>query len=117
MRQVLYIESKLIYDSRTNFSFHPVQTRARVRSSVESGHLFWAIGAKQRSSANGILGYVIILSRLPFRMNQSAKIQRQCPVIDDCCTKDEGGRGLCVLARFSVAIVTHRGEVSRHVLL
>lgn len=47
--------------------------------------------------------------RLPFPMNQLTKIQWQYSVIDDVV------RG--VHARFIAAIVTHRGEVSRHVLL
>lgn len=42
-------------------------------------------------------------------MNQLAKIQWQCLVIDDIV---QG-----VYARFNVAIVTHRSELSRHVLL
>lgn len=44
------------------------------------------------SSPNESPSYIIILSRLPFRMNQLAKIQWHCPVIDDIVSSRWGAQ-------------------------
>lgn len=45
-------------------------------------------------SLNESPSYIIILSRLPFRMNQLAKIQWHCPVIDDIVSSRWGEQSI-----------------------
>lgn len=45
-------------------------------------------------SSNESPSYIIILSRLPFRMNQLAKIQWHCPVIDDIVSSRWGEQSI-----------------------